>query len=123
MKKRRELESDINLIETKRTKYKEQLDSVKTNKEYTALQHEIEGVHKPSGRLKIRSLLAMEEAEQIKARLDEAQNALDREERIILKDKKVVEQQVEQLRSELRTIAVSTAEMDRSSSRRSNGSL
>jgi uncharacterized protein len=101
LKKRKDLESDINLIETKRTRYKEQLDGVKTNKEYTALQHEIEGVGQAIRQIEDHILTHMEEAEQIKARQDEAQNALDREEKIILEDKKVVERQVEQLRNEL----------------------
>ena len=103
-KKRRELDSDVNLIETKRTKYKEQLDSAKTNKEYTALQHEIDGVTQAIRQIEDQILTLMEEAEQIKSALDEAQGALDREESVILKDKSVVEQQVEQLRSELQAL-------------------
>lgn len=101
LKKRKDLEGDVNLIETKRTRYKEQLDGVKTNKEYTALQHEIEGVGQAIRQIEDQILTHMEEAEQIKARQDEAQSALDREEKVILEDKKVVERQVEQLRSEL----------------------
>jgi len=101
LKKRRDLEGDINLIETKRNRYKEQLDGVKTNKEYTALQHEIEGVGQAIRQIEDQILTHMEEAEQIKSRQDAAQNALDREENIILEDKKVVERQVEQLRNEL----------------------
>ncbi|HSE43371.1 MAG TPA: C4-type zinc ribbon domain-containing protein [Acidobacteriota bacterium] len=104
LKKRRELEGDLNLIETKRTRYKEQLDTVKTNKEYTALQHEIDGVTQAIRQIEDQILVLMEEAEQIKAALDEAQGALDREESVILKDKKVVEQQVEQLRVELQNL-------------------
>jgi len=101
LKKRRELEGDINLIETKRTRYKEQLDGVKTNKEYTALQHEIEGVAQAIRQIEDQILGLMEEAEQLKGKQDDAQSALNREEGIILEDKKVVEQQVEQLRNEL----------------------
>jgi predicted nucleic acid-binding Zn-ribbon protein len=100
LKKRRELESDLNLIETKRTRYKEQLDTVKTNKEYTGLQHEIDGVTQAIRQIEDQILVFMEEAEQIKIVLDEAQSALDREESVILKDKKVVEEQVEKLRVE-----------------------
>ena len=33
-------------LETKRSKYKGQLMDVKTNKEYTAMLHEIEGVER-----------------------------------------------------------------------------
>jgi predicted nucleic acid-binding Zn-ribbon protein len=100
LKKRRELEGDLNLIETKRTRYKEQLDTVKTNKEYTALQHEIDGVAQAIRQIEDQILTLMEEAEQVKVALDEAQGALDREESVILKDKNVVEKQVEQLRVE-----------------------
>jgi predicted nucleic acid-binding Zn-ribbon protein len=45
-KNRRTLEAAIQDLETKRSRYKTQLMEVKTNKEYTAMLHEIEGVEK-----------------------------------------------------------------------------
>jgi predicted nucleic acid-binding Zn-ribbon protein len=45
-KARRRLEAELQDLETKRSKYKGQLMEVKTNKEYTAMLHEIEGVER-----------------------------------------------------------------------------
>ena len=45
-KERRRLELDVQDFEARRSKYKGQLGEVKTNKEYTALLHEIENVER-----------------------------------------------------------------------------
>jgi uncharacterized protein len=45
-KARRRLEGELQDLETKRSRYKGQLMEVKTNKEYTAMLHEIEGVER-----------------------------------------------------------------------------
>ncbi|HET6900116.1 MAG TPA: C4-type zinc ribbon domain-containing protein [Vicinamibacteria bacterium] len=45
-KARRRLEGELQDLETKRSRYKGQLMEVKTNKEYTAVLHEIEGVER-----------------------------------------------------------------------------
>lgn len=100
-KKRRELESDIALIESKRNRYKEQLDSVKTNKEYTALQHEIEGVNLAIRQIEDQILVQMEDAERLKTQLDEVRGALEREESVILGEKKIVQAQSDKLQGEI----------------------
>jgi predicted nucleic acid-binding Zn-ribbon protein len=46
VKARRRLESEVQDLEGKRSKYKGQLMEVKTNKEYTAMLHEIEAVER-----------------------------------------------------------------------------
>jgi predicted nucleic acid-binding Zn-ribbon protein len=46
MKARRRLEAELQDLEGKRSKYKGQLMDVKTNKEYTAMLHEIEAVER-----------------------------------------------------------------------------
>ena len=45
-KERRRLEGEVEALRPKLSKYKEQLMTVKTNKEYTAMQHEIEACNK-----------------------------------------------------------------------------
>jgi predicted nucleic acid-binding Zn-ribbon protein len=45
-KNRKQLETSVQDLETRRSKYKGQLMEVKTNKEYTAVVHEIEAVEK-----------------------------------------------------------------------------
>ena len=59
-KTRRQLEGELQELEAKRSKYKGQLMDVKTNKEYTAMLHEIEGVERE---IKGREDLILEEME------------------------------------------------------------
>jgi predicted nucleic acid-binding Zn-ribbon protein len=59
-KSRKQHESAVQDLETKRSKYKGQLMDVKTNKEYTAMLHEIEGVERE---IRSREDLVLEEME------------------------------------------------------------
>jgi predicted nucleic acid-binding Zn-ribbon protein len=59
-KARKQNESSVQDLETKRSKYKGQLMEVKTNKEYTAVLHEIEGVERD---IKAREDVILEEME------------------------------------------------------------
>src|SRR5437763_1033131 len=81
-KKRKDLEGDLALIETKRNRYKEQLDTVKTNKEYTGLQHEIEGVSGAIRQIEDQILARMEEADKLKFDLEKAQKEKEKEEKV-----------------------------------------
>src|SRR4029078_6409482 len=96
-KRRRELESDLALIETKRNRYKEQLDSVKTNKESTGLQHEIELDSQTILGIEDQILAQMEEADQLKSELDQAQKLKDREERVLLDEKQIIQAEADRL--------------------------
>jgi predicted nucleic acid-binding Zn-ribbon protein len=62
-KSRRALEASLQDFETKRAKYKGQLMDVKTNKEYTAVLHEIEGVEREIRGVEDKILVDMESAE------------------------------------------------------------
>jgi predicted nucleic acid-binding Zn-ribbon protein len=62
-KTRRRLEAELQDLETKRSKYKGQLMEVKTNKEYTAVLHEIEGVEREIRGREDLILAEMEKAE------------------------------------------------------------
>ncbi len=59
-KARKQNEAAVQDLETKRSKYKGQLMDVKTNKEYTAMLHEIEGVERD---IKAREDVILEEME------------------------------------------------------------
>jgi hypothetical protein len=63
-KARKQNESSVQDLEAKRSKYKGQLMDVKTNKEYTAMLHEIEGVERD---IKGREDLILEEMEKAEA--------------------------------------------------------
>jgi uncharacterized protein len=63
-KARRLNEASVQDLEAKRSKYRGQLMDVKTNKEYTAVLHEIEGVERD---IKVREDLILEEMEKAEA--------------------------------------------------------
>ena len=62
-KERRRLEGELMGVESRIQKYQAQLMEVKTNKEYQAMQHEIEGCKAERAALDERILLEMEEQE------------------------------------------------------------
>jgi uncharacterized protein len=62
-KGRRQKEGELQDLEAKRSKYKGQLMDVKTNKEYTAMLHEIEGVERDIRAREDQILAEMERAE------------------------------------------------------------
>ena len=62
-KARRQHEGDLQDLETKRSRYKGQLMEVKTNKEYTAMLHEIEGVERDIRAREDQILAEMERSE------------------------------------------------------------
>jgi predicted nucleic acid-binding Zn-ribbon protein len=69
LKARRRHEADLQDLEGKRSKYKGQLMEVKTNKEYTAMLHEIEGVERDIRGREDQVLAEMEKAESLTAEL------------------------------------------------------
>jgi predicted nucleic acid-binding Zn-ribbon protein len=62
-KARRQHEGDLQDLESKRSRYKGQLMEVKTNKEYTAMLHEIEGVEREIRSREDQILAEMEKSE------------------------------------------------------------
>jgi uncharacterized protein len=68
-KSRRQHEGAVQDFETKRSKYKGQLMEVKTNKEYTAMLHEIENVEREIRSREDQILAEMEQAEALAADL------------------------------------------------------
>jgi predicted nucleic acid-binding Zn-ribbon protein len=68
-KLRRHKEGQLQDLEAKRSKYKGQLMDVKTNKEYTAMLHEIETVEREIGTTEDQILTEMERADELKQRV------------------------------------------------------
>ena len=66
-KERRRLEMELMGVESRIQKYQGQLAEVKTNKEYQAMLHEIEGCREERAKLDEKILLDMEEAEKTQA--------------------------------------------------------
>src|SRR5262245_44037897 len=81
-KGRRQFEGELQELESKRSKYKGQLMDVKTNKEYTAMLHEIEGVERDIRAREDQVLAEMEKAESLTAEVKKEEAAFKaREER------------------------------------------
>ncbi len=75
-KGRRRHEADLQDLEAKRSRHKEQLMDVKTNKEYTAKLHEIEGVERQIGEREDQILEELERADTLASALKQAEAAL-----------------------------------------------
>jgi predicted nucleic acid-binding Zn-ribbon protein len=79
-KGRRREEGELQDLEAKRSRYKGQLMEVKTNKEYTAMLHEIEGVEREIRAREDRILAEMEKAETLAVDLKREDELFKREE-------------------------------------------
>jgi predicted nucleic acid-binding Zn-ribbon protein len=79
-RERRDREGELPVETERLRKYKTQLYQIKTNKEYTAMLHEIEATEKKIGDLEERILVAMEGIDTAKAALIEVKAASGREE-------------------------------------------
>ncbi len=76
-KKRRSYEGAVDVLRTKLSKLKDQLMAVKTNKEYTAMLHEIQSAEDQIRSEEDKILEIMEEGEQLEKDLKSAKKALD----------------------------------------------
>jgi uncharacterized protein len=70
---RRALEKDAAVFQGRLTKFKDQLSAVKTNREYTAMQHEIETAQKDLGAAEEKVLERMIELDQLTADVKQAE--------------------------------------------------
>jgi uncharacterized protein len=77
-KQRRTLEGGVDMMRTKLSKLKDQLMAVKTNKEYTAMLHEIHGAEEQIRHEEDKVLEIMEEMETLEGLLRSDQKDLDR---------------------------------------------
>ena len=81
--KRRRFESDIKDQQQKIIKFREQSSSVKTNEQYTALQHEISFAETEIRRIEDRELESMERSEQLEAQRATARQQLADQARVV----------------------------------------
>ncbi len=75
-KRRRTLEGDVDVLRTKLSKLRDQLMSVKTNREYTAMLHEIQAAEAQIRAEEDKVLDIMEEMESTEGRLKSAEKEL-----------------------------------------------
>ena len=90
--RRRELEKDVAVYQGRLTKFKDQLSAVKTNREYTAMQHEIATAQSDLGAVEEKVLERMMEADEINAAAKVAEAALAVQSKEIEAEKKAITQ-------------------------------
>lgn len=108
---RREVEKEVAAVQTRLSKYKDQLMSVKTNKEFTAMQHEIATAEGLVRSYDDRLLELMEAADQEAADLKAAEAAMKSEQAEIARDQKALDQERETREAELQRLATERQEL------------
>jgi hypothetical protein len=108
---RRDVEKEVAGVQTRLSKYKDQLMSVKTNKEYTAMQHEIATAEGLVRSYDDRLLDLMEAAEQEAADLKAAEAAMKAEQAQIARDQQALDQEQTSQEAELQRLSAERAEV------------
>ena len=88
---RKKLENEIGTIESKISKYRDQMMAVKTNEEYRALQHEIEHAQQAIRKIEDEILNLMMEAETGQADLKAAEAHLKQDQEMVNSERKQLE--------------------------------
>jgi predicted nucleic acid-binding Zn-ribbon protein len=103
---RRTVEKDAAVYQARLTKFKDQLSAVKTNREYTAMQHEIETAQKDLGVAEEKVLERMMEIDQLTVEVKQAETAKAAEKKTVDADKAALSTD---LASQEKTVAEKTA--------------
>jgi predicted nucleic acid-binding Zn-ribbon protein len=90
---RRKLETDITAAESKISKYRDQMMSVKTNEEYRALQHEIEHAQQGIRKIEDEILNLMMDAETAQAELKAAEVVLKEDQQKVTSERRALEEE------------------------------
>jgi predicted nucleic acid-binding Zn-ribbon protein len=99
-KSRRQLEAQLQDLEAKRSRYKGQLMEVKTNKEYTAMLHEIEGVEREIRAREDLVLAEMEKAEGLEGTVRREEQVFKAEEERHREERKRLGEEEQKLRAQ-----------------------
>jgi predicted nucleic acid-binding Zn-ribbon protein len=105
------VEKDLAMIQGRLSKFRDQLMEVKTNKEYQAIQREIEGAQHDVRRLEDKILERMLEADDLTAAVKKAETGLARDQGAISNERVALEQETERLSGELEKVTRERAEM------------
>ena len=98
---RREIEKEVSAVQTRLSRYKDQLMEVKTNKEYQAMQHEIATAQDAIRAQEDKILERMEEAEALNAALKTAEAELKRQEAAISAERTVLDAEASELEKQV----------------------
>jgi predicted nucleic acid-binding Zn-ribbon protein len=107
--KRRADEKEVSTVQTRLAKYKDQLLEVKTNREYTAMLHEIEAAQNDIKAREDRILEIMMESDELNAELKKSDADLKAAEKSTAAERAVLEKEVAELQAEIDTTAAARA--------------
>ena len=99
--KRRAEEKDVASVQTRLAKYKDQLLEVKTNREYTAMLHEIEAAQNDIRAREDRILEIMMESDELNAGIKKSEAELKTAEKEIASERAVLDTEMGGLQSEI----------------------
>jgi uncharacterized protein len=99
---RRDLEKEAAVFQGRLAKFKEQLSAVKTNREYTAMQHEIEAAQRDLGAVEEKVLERMMEADAVAADVKQAEAQLAADKKAIDAEKKILAEDLATVESSLK---------------------
>lgn len=105
------VEKDLAMIQGRLSKFRDQLMEVKTNKEYQAMQKEIEVAQHDVRRLEDKILERMVEADDLAAGVKTAEGGLAKDQAAVAAERTKLEQETERLRKEIETVTRERAEM------------
>jgi predicted nucleic acid-binding Zn-ribbon protein len=99
---RREAEKEAAVYQSRLSKFKDQLSAVKTNKEYQAMQHEIETAQKDLGSVEETVIERMVEADALTAEVKQAEQALAAQQKHVDAEKKTLTEDLVTVEAALR---------------------
>ena len=102
---RREVDRDLAAVQSRLSKFKNQLMEVKTNKEYQAMQKEMSVAEQEISDLETRMLERMEEADSLAVELKTAQAALAAEQAEITRERQALESERGTLADDLKRLS------------------
>lgn len=97
----KQTEGEIELLNGKIRKYKEQQFQIKNNDEYRALEHEIEKAGKDISALEDQELIGMGQTDEVKKRIEEIQKGMKADEAHIAKDMLLLDERGAALKEQL----------------------
>jgi predicted nucleic acid-binding Zn-ribbon protein len=115
---RRALDKDVALYQGRLTKFKDQLSAVKTNKEYTAIQHEIATAQSDLGGVEEKVLERMMEADDIAVAVKQAEAAFAAQQKVIEAEKQELVTDLASVEKDLVAATAAKAEMLKSMDKR-----
>lgn len=107
----KEAEVEIEVINGKVRKYKEQQFQIKNNDEYRALEHEIEKAGVEISALEDKELLLMGQTDEVRKRIEEIQKGMKADEAHIAEDLQLLEQRSIELDKQIESMLAERAQL------------